>query len=1164
MVPGWVLLGVSLGYVALLFAVAYLGDRRPLYPERMSMRPVVYSLALAVYCSSWTFYGAVGSAVSSGWSFLPIYLGPILLFAFGIGLLQRLVQVTHEQNITSIADFVGSRYGKSQGLAALVTVVALIAAVPYIALQFKAGAMSIEVLSGIGHRGPPAPLREPAFYMAALLAVFSILFGTRQVDATEHHHGLMLAVALESLVKLLAFLAVGLFAWSQVGDGFVERFRASALASTALPAGFPAQLLLAFLAIVCLPRQFQVGVVECGHVDDVRRARWLFPAYLAVICACVVPIALAGASAFGGTAVDPDTYVLMLPLSHGQDALALVGFLGGFSAATGMVIVATMALATMVSNELVMPLALRLRWVDAQAQRDLSRVVLGIRRATIVALALAAYLYYRITSGQEGLAQIGLLAFAAVAQFAPAILGGLYWSGASRAGAYAGLGAGFLAWAYTLLVPTVASSAGLELDWIAEGPFGLAMLRPQGLFGLSGWDPLTHGVFWSLLFNLAGFLLLSLRRSPTMHERLRAMPFVDPSAQRTTGGEGEWRGRISVGDLRAIAERIVGARAVDRAFAEYREQVGRDIAPSDAADRSLLQHTERLLSASIGAATARRMLTTALRGIGMDLGEVVALLDETSQELRFNRALLAATLENISQGISVVDADLRLVAWNRRYVEMFDYPDGTVYIGRPVAELIHWNARRSGSGPGEAQVQVEKRLAYMRQGSPYVFERVRRDGSVHEMRGRAMPGGGYVTTYTDVTDYKRVESALLEANETLELRVRERTGALSAAVEALRAAKLEAELANLSKTRFLAGASHDLLQPLNAARLFSAALKDAPAADADSRLLADRIDGALKNAEELLESLLETSRLDSGAMRPEFSAVSARQLAQSLKEQFAPLAATRGLELRVRVPDLWLHSDRRMLRRILQNFLANALRYTRHGGVLLALRRRGGMAQWQVWDTGPGIAPEQVRLVFEEFERLDQPSPWGEKGLGLGLSICERIAHILDHRIRVASRLGRGSVFCLDVPLAAEPLQSAVPEDPQPARDVAGLRVLCVDNDPAILDGTAALLQRWGVRVVAATGLESALTSLRQARPDILLADFHLDEALDGLAVLDILRREAGGAPIPAALVTADRSEELAQRARSADFPLLHKPVRPAALRALLAALARRRAAGSE
>ena len=322
MVAGWILLGVSLVYVGLLFVVAYFGDRRPLYPDRTWLRPIVYSLALAVYCSSWTFYGAVGTAVSSGWTYLPIYLGPVLLFLFGIGIVRRLVQIAHEQNITSIADFLGSRYGKSQGLAALATVIAVIAAVPYIALQFKAGAMSIDVMSG--GAGGSGVLQDSAFYLAALLAVFAILFGTRQVDATEHHHGLMLAVALESLVKLIAFIAVGVFAWLQLRGNAQPVFDASAFSHPGLPQDFVAQTLMAFLAMFCLERQFQVGVVECENPRDLRHARWFFPLYLVVISALVVPIALAGIARFGGTDVNPDTYVLALPLAAGNDTLALI------------------------------------------------------------------------------------------------------------------------------------------------------------------------------------------------------------------------------------------------------------------------------------------------------------------------------------------------------------------------------------------------------------------------------------------------------------------------------------------------------------------------------------------------------------------------------------------------------------------------------------------------------------------------------------------------------------------------------------------------------------------------------------------------------------------------------------------------------------------------
>lgn len=1165
MIAGWVLLLVSLVYIAILFGVAYYGDRRPLYPERVWLRPIVYSLALAVYCSSWTFYGAVGTAVSNGWAFLPIYLGPILLFLFFSGILRRLIQIAREQSITSIADFIGSRFGKSQGLAALVTVIAIIAAVPYIALQFKAGAMSIEVLSGVGSGAGSPVLADSAFYLAVLLAVFAILFGTRQVDATEHHHGLMLAVALESLVKLLAFIAVGVFALGLVPEDWSPLSTQSLAHSgmDSLPQGFIAQTLLAFLAMFCLPRQFQVGVVECENPRDLRWARWLFPLYLLVICALVLPIAAAGTHLFAGSGVHPDSYVLRLPLNAGEHALALFAYLGGFSAATGMVIVATVALATMVSNDLVVPALLRSPRYARGAPPDLSVLVLRVRRLTIVVIALLAYAYHRAAETHSNLAEIGLLSFVAVAQFAPAIIAGLYWRGASRVGAIGGLCAGFAVWAYTLLLPTLSQAGWMTADWTRTGPFELALLKPQALFGLSGWSSITHGTFWSLLFNSAALVLLSLRFRPSIDERLRALPFLDPWYRRPAGAMTEWRGRLSVADLRLIGERILGVRATARAFEDYARETGRGLHEHEAAERGLLQYTERLLAGAIGGASARRVLTTALRGTGLDLGEVVSLLDEASQELRFNRELLSATLENISQGISVVDAEMRLVAWNRRYLEMFDYPDGMVYVGRPVADLIRYNAERGECGPGDVEEHVEKRVRYMQRGSPHVFERVRPDGSVIEMRGRPMPGGGFVTTFTDVTAYKRAEHALIDANETLEQRVAQRTRELTQAVEAQRAAKLEAESANQSKTRFLAAASHDLLQPMNAARLFTSALNAKPQADADARLLASRIDSALRAAEDLLDGLLDISRLDSGSLKPETSVFDVAELCASLQEQFAPMAEQRGLELRVHAPELYVRSDRGLLRRILQNFVANALRYTQHGGVLLAARRRGARIEIQVWDTGPGISPEHSAIIFQEFRRLEQPSPWGEKGLGLGLSICERIARMLEHPIALRSLPGRGSVFSVQVQRAERSERSTVTAIEAAPGPVAGLRVLCVDNDPTILEGMRALLERWGLEVETATGLEPALQAARARRPDMLLVDLHLGESLDGLAVIEILRGSLVPSPPPAALVTAESGDALQRSCREAGYPLLNKPVRPAALRALIAALSKRRERGA-
>jgi Na+/proline symporter/signal transduction histidine kinase/CheY-like chemotaxis protein len=1156
MISAWLLMTVSVLYVIALFAIAYYGDRRPLYPARAWLRPIVYSLALAVYCSSWTFYGAVGSAARGGLSYLPIYLGPILLFVFGFGLLERLVLVAKERNVTSIADFIASRFGKSHALAALVTVIAVTAVIPYLALQLKAVAMSFDVLSGATSTANPPLLGDSALYIALLLAMFAILFGTRGIDATEHHHGMMLAIAAESVVKLLAFVVIGVYALYAGGNLEVIAEPVAQIAEHGLPAGFLAQTCLAFAAIFCLPRQFQVAVVECENVGDLRRARWMFPLYLGVISLLVLPIASAGIDAARGSAVSPDAYLLWLPLAQGNQLLAVFAYIGGFSAATGMVIVASVALATMVSNDLVMPALLRVRALRLEQRADLSPLVLGVRRVTIVALGLLAFLYYRHTTQTQNLAAIGLLSFAAVAQFAPAIVCGLYWRGASRIGVIAGLVAGFAVWIYTLLLPSLVFADWLPGAWIERGAFGIAWLKPQALFLMSGWDPVTHGAFWSLLANVGCCVFVSLRFRPGVEERLRAAAFLDPYAMRAPN-IGEWRGRVRIADLAAIAERIVGEKHAARAFAEYAEATATPLLPDASADRALVQHTERVLAGAIGAASARRMLTSALRGTGLDLSEAAILLDETSQELRFNRELLAVTFDNMLQGISVVDRELRIVAWNRRYLDLFDYPDGFVYVGRPIADLIRHNAARALLGGGELIGQTERRLAHLHAGTPHVFVRERPDGRVIEMRGEPLPGGGYLTTFSDITPYKHVERALREANETLEQRVAQRTGELEQALVAQQRAVRQAEAANQSRTRFLAAASHDLLQPLNAARLFTSALRHQPL-DGESGRLAERIDTAFKAAEDLLDALLESSRLEAGKYQTDVSSFPLAELIESLRHQFGVLAATRGLKLRFVASRTWVRSDAQLLRRILQNFLANALRYTRSGGVVCGVRRAGGNLRVEVWDSGPGIAEEQLRSIFDEFRRGSHVSPWGEKGLGLGLAICERMARLLGTSISVRSQPGRGSVFAVELPRVAA--LAAPPRGREALGDTTvlagGLHALCLDNDRAILEGMSALLTRWGVSSDLAATVEEAVAAAERRRPDLLLVDYHLEAAHDGLDALAALRA-ACSPPPPGALITADTSAELAVRARALGYALLRKPVKPAALRALITQLGR-------
>jgi PAS domain S-box-containing protein len=1149
MLSGWLLSALAVAYLGFLFAIAFYGDRRSIYPNRQRLRPYIYGLALGVYCTSWTFYGAVGTAVREGWGYLPIYIGPTLVFLLALPFLERLVEVGRAHKVGSIADFIASRFGKSRPLAVLVTVIAVTAVIPYLALQYKAVAASIAALTA-ATAGPAPWYHDSALAVALLMALFAVLFGARRVDATEHHEGLMLAIAFESLLKLMTFVAVGVFAWLELKGRPFELPAKLQDASTMFNGNAFVATLLAAAAIFCLPRQFQVSVIECADGGDLRRARWVLPLYLGMFSVFVVPIvALAVSGAPHAVPAGSDSLILRLPLDYGAPWLAVLVFLGGLSAATAMVVVSSIALATMISNDIAVPVLWRRR---LEAGASLGRRVLWLRRFVIVVLALLAFAYYRSTSGSTSLASIGLLAFAAAAQFAPGILAALYWPGASRAGVFWGMFAGFVAWGYLLFLPNLVAGGVLPSQNFAA-PGALTWLWPRAVADYSSLGVAGPGAFASLTLNVAILVVTSLLRGVTLQERSAARLFAAPKR----------RMRLlatitaKVGDLETVAARIIGQAAARRSLDDYAAQSARPPSkPSDAADRGMLQHVERVLAGSIGPSSARIVLTHALKRKGLDVDEVAELLDETSQELRFSRQLLAATMENVTQGISVVDADMNLVAWNRRYLELFDYPSGLVYVGRPVAELIRWNAQRGEFGLGDPEEQVAKRLAHMRAGSVYTFQRERRNGRVFSINGQPMAGGGYVSTYTDITEFKRTEQALLDAKLELEARVEQRTRELSDALDAQRTAKQQAEAANIGKTRFVAAASHDLLQPLNAARLFASALESRAAAHPELLELASRIDGSMRAAEELLKDLLDVAQLDIGVMRPDITTFPIAELLDDLQRQYAPLAASRRLRLQVVSCGEAVSSDRVLLRRILQNYLSNALRYCERGGVLIGCRRRGAQLEIVVYDTGPGIASHEREHLYVEFRRLEQGSPWGEKGLGLGLSICDRLARLLSHELTLSSQPGHGSAFGVRVPRVA---QARRPERPGPsaaAPDPATLRefkVLVVDNDLSILDAMQALLEQWGVRVFKASRSSDALQLLGIEVIDAVLADYHLGDGSNGLELIQRIT-EFRGRGFAAALITADHGAELTRAARRAGIPLLHKPLRPAALRALLSA----------
>jgi len=1158
MLPSWLLFLISTGYVGLLFAIAYWGDHRAQRQSLPTPKPWVYSLALAVYCTSWTFYGAVGRAAEHGWDFLPIYLGPILVFLFATPLVARIVRVSRRHNLTSVADFIGARYGRRQELAALVALIAVAGILPYLALQLKAIAFSLQVLA-TPDPGALASPHDTALIMAVLLAVFAILFGTRQVASSENHHGMMLAIAFESVVKLLAFVAVGVFVVWGVFDGLQDAYAVAhampavheAFGQPSWTAGFIAQTVLAMAAILCLPRQFHVTVVENSNSGDLKTARWLFPVYLAIISVFVLPIAAAGATLMGSTGIIPDTYVLNVPLHQGNEPLALFAYLGGFSAATSMVIVESVALSTMLSNEVVTPLLLRWQPLGLARRADLSGLIKAVRRIAIIVLLALAYLYNRYFTGSGTLASIGLLSFAAVLQFAPALVGGVYWRRGSHQGVMAGLLAGFAVWAYTLMLPIV---LGQQAPLVAEGPFGIAWLKPQALFGLTAFDDLTHGTLWSLAANLIGYVGGSVWFAAGLRERLHAARYVEESEAASPVPAKLDGPSATVGDLQELLERFFGAERTADLLDEYaaRGNTASPGGPRDAASPDLIRHTERLLAGALGASSARGVLSSMLRGRDMQLEDVIQLLDQTSHALQFSRELLQAALEHLSQGVSVVDRELQLVAWNRRYVELFEYPPGLVRVGRPIEELFRYNAQRGLLGAGDPEPLVQRRLDHMRAGTAYSHERELPGGTVVEIRGNPMPGGGFVTTYADISAHKHSERTLQDLAGTLEQRVRARTEELSRLNAELAGAKGEAERANAAKTRFLASASHDLVQPISAAKLFLAAFDRRGKSDVMVTLV-QNVENALASAEKLLAGLLDISLLDAGAQPVHKRDVPLAQVLEPLAAEFTALAQERGLAFRFAPTRAVARTDPALLRRVLQNFLSNALRYTARGAVLLGVRRTGAALRVEVWDTGPGIPADRHAEIFEEFRRL-APREGAERGLGLGLAIADRISRLLAHRISVRSRPGRGSVFAITVP-RGDPQAVRAPTTRQP-RTVSyegSPLVLCLENEPSVLAGMEALLASWGCRVIAATGPDEARARCEAVGqlPDVAIVDFHLDGAASGIDVLEQLKR-AWKVEVPGIVVTADHTPAARAAAAAQGYGFLQKPIKPAALRAIL------------
>ncbi len=1137
---------VSLIYLLLLFAIAYYGDKY-FSAQIRRHKPLIIAFCLPIFFTAWSFYGTPTQALEKGWFIPPTTIGAILVITFAIPLIKRLIKLGKQQRSTSIAGFISAQYQNSTFVALLITTVVILGVLPYLALQLEAISTSFDLLSA-GMNGnldvSTKPLwQDTVFAVTLLMAVFSIVFGTRHVDLTEHHNGLMLVVAFESMVKFISVCAVGYLVSYQLFDNPSQVF-SQALSNAkiqqilALPTSsdYSTAILLGMMVILCLPWLFHLLVVESNSDEDAYTVQFVFPIYAIVLLFFLLLILVSGVLYFQGQPINTEMYFLAIPMHENNLTLALIAYLGGLSAATSMIIVATITLSTMICNDMIMPVILSNRNFYLQAS-GIRNSLLTIRRVAIIFILLLAYLFYHLVGSSGNLGAMGLVSMTLIVQLIPTLIAALYWKKRHENGVVAGILLGTILWAYCLLTPTLVQAGWFTTNLLTLGPWSLSWLRPQALLGFEYFDPLTHGVMWSLGVNCIVFILVSLFFTK------RSSQYIEPAQNM----------RLTNASLLYVTARFLGEEQAKVALLQRCNQLEQDFSPSKLASAKMTKYAESLLAGIIGPSSAKHILNLTQQQNLNKHTDSEKLLQEASEVLKFSRELLQASIDNMSQGITVINHNHRLIAWNKRCIELFNYPKEFFYVGSPIQDLVRHNLAHETNNKEEIEQGVVEQLSQFSQHKSYVYQRNLPNNQVIEVRGEPIPNKGYVITYTDISDYHNMVDALRESNETLEQRVTERTGELTQINQKLVVAKSDAESANISKTRFLAAASHDLAQPLNAARLFTTALQHIDLPE-DPRQLISHLSDSLQNAESLIKELFDIAKIDAGVVKKSISHFAIEELLTSLSKDFILLMKEKKLDFHTHDSSQIVMTDKKLLRRILQNLLMNALRYTPSGRVVLGCRRLHDKLSIEVWDTGVGIAAQDIGDIFTEFKRCHHRT--FEEGSGLGLATVQRLCLLLDLHIEVLSVVGKGSVFKITLPLGDKAKMAQLKNiEVLSANDNNSdkqLKILCIDNDEKILQGMSSLLTQWQHEVICAASLREI--DVKQL-PDIILADYHLDDGENGVALVQHLF-EQWQQVIPCIIISADPTETVKEESKKAGFLFLQKPLKPHVLRAAIARFA--------
>lgn len=1046
----WVTL-LGIGYLLLLFAIAYATDKARESGHSLVDNPWVYSVSLAVYCTSWTFYGSVGQAASTGLGFLPIYLGPTLIFLLGPSLLKRLVSFCRAEGVTSLPDLLEVLYGKGWTLGALATIVMVIGVTPYIGLQLKAVGYTFDLLTG--RSAASGILGDASFWAALALSIFAGLFGARSLVASERHEGMVAAVVFESAVKLGAFLVLGLYITFGIGGGLSQVFE-KALADPDLARLFllgegsgvplPTWVSLSILsasAVILLPRQFHMLVVENVQPRHLRTASWAFPAFLLLINVLVLPVALVG-RLYGGDLI-PDFFMISLPLSRGHTGLAFLAFLGGFSAATSMVIVEAVALSTMILHHSGVAVLGSVIPVFKGEGVDFSRPLLYAKRAVIFAVVLLGYAFKRSIGESHTLVATGLLSFSAMIQFVPAILFGLYWKGRTRTGALAGLAAGFGVWIYTLLLPSFVDSGWMSGSFLTQGPWGIELLRPRALFGLQGFDHWTHAMIWSLVFNMGTYFIFSLLTSQPADGIQRS------------GLPAAWATRA---ELEALLTRFVGARMAQEVLGAL---------PERSSPQLLLEATERCLASALGTPSAHMIINSTVAWPREHAVEILDVFGGVSQTLVESRDALERRLRELMvlhEASHALSRSLDIDTLLQEVLLLIKREFGFEHLGVRLLDEDGILRIRSHVGLSDEYVTASamppSRETYF--GSCFLDARPVVVGDTREIdkpllfsklvqavpisafihapmiyEGRVI---GVLTAYTTrgpmhfTDEFVELFAALANqlAMAAINAQLYGEIQAYSHAMEekvTRRTAELEKANARLLeldrlKSDFLSTVSHELRTPLTSIRSFSEILLRYDVDDAEKR---KKFVGIIHNEAErltrMINELLDLSKIEAGRMelQPEpleLEAVFARAVSAT-----HPLFAEREINVvstvEALLPPVYADADR--LHQVLTNLLANSVKFSPKGGTIrLSGVKKEGFALISVEDEGPGIPPDRLEQIFERFHQVRDPQKSHPLGTGLGLTISREIVDKMGGNIWVESEFGAGAVFSFTVPLFLE------------------------------------------------------------------------------------------------------------------------------------------------